>query len=156
MTDDSGPEPDDCGGGTYGAEQILDRRIRFRQHATPAKILRMSEALDNVDADGNRWTRIAFGVSFFLPALGLLIADRFDRGTSTEPSIRLVFQSGMIVALLISVGLPVVVISVSKQTRLAKIGQILFFAVVWIAIQTCIAIVIGTASIMTSGLEGTQ
>ena len=80
----------------------------------------------------------------------------FDKGAATEPSLRMMLKSGMIAAFIISLVLPPVFIVVSKQTWLARIGEIFLFALVWISIQMCAVIIIGTASFMSSGLEGTQ
>jgi hypothetical protein len=113
----------------------------------------MSDVREYTDEVAPRGVRVTFGISFFLPALYLLVMSPFDEGKRTEPTLRYAMQCGMVATLVVSILIPVVVVAVSKQRFPASIGQVLFTIVVWSIVQFCAFLVLGVASLMLFGLQ---
>jgi hypothetical protein len=117
----------------------------------------MSEAREYADEVTPRGVRAAFGISFFLPALYLLLVmSPFDEGKRTDPTLRYALQCGIVATWVVSILIPIVVVVASKQKFHAKIGQVLFTIVVWSVIQFCVFLVLGVASLMLFGLPEIQ
>jgi hypothetical protein len=117
----------------------------------------MSETRENRAEDAQRATQSAFLASFFLPALycGFVMMP-LDRGKATEPTFRLLLQSGMIVAFTLSAAIPAVVIGISKQPVRAKFGQMFLLALAWALVQFCAMVVLGLFALAQTGLAGVQ
>ncbi|MGE5192527.1 MAG: hypothetical protein ACM3U2_08485 [Deltaproteobacteria bacterium] len=83
--------------------------------------------------------------SFFLPAIYFGILMLVGSGESRSAAMLIWIASALI---------PISVVSTSKQSVLAKFGQVLLAAGVWIVIQLVTAVVFGFIALTQSGLSG--